>query len=251
MSSFLRRFHLIRGNTRTWLILATCLLAVPTHRSFLVGSGLVILGCLIHTWSKGCLRQDDELTTSGPYRWVRNPFYIANALIEGGFCVIARVWWLPVAYFPLWIIVYHRQILSEEASLIAQYGDRFRDYMSRVPRYIPWKGPVRGLPPSLPFSWRNTNLCQGREYPRVVRILVFPLLIWGVAVLRLNEGNPFASGQVLDWACWPAIGVLLVVELVLRRVLKRKTRTAPPATGDAASAPAATPPGTAPPGPAA
>jgi hypothetical protein len=249
MKLFGNKLKLVRGNTRTWLILAACAVAVPTPRSLLVGGGLVVLGCLIHTWSKGCLRQDDELTMSGPYRWVRNPFYIANALIEGGFCVITRQWWLPAVYFPVWLIVYHRQILSEEASLLAQYGDRFRDYMARVPRYVPWKGPVGGLPPSLPFSWTNPNLCQGREYPRVVRILIFPLLIWGAAALRLNGGDPLASGRILDWACWPAIGVLLIVEWILRRVLKRKARPGAPEPGEVTPAPDAPPSGAPPPAP--
>src|SRR5262245_46896689 len=92
-----------RGRLRTALVVALCLLARPTTGSLAAGLALVALGSALHIWAKGCLRICREVTTSGPYRWVRNPFYLAALVIEAGYCVAAGV---PEA-FPVFLLAWY------------------------------------------------------------------------------------------------------------------------------------------------
>lgn len=156
------------------------------------GCALVLAGGALHLWAKGCLRINEEITTSGPYRFTRNPFYLANLLIDVGICVVARRFWLLVVAVALWAFVYRRTIAREEQQLETLFGDRYRSYRARVPRLFPFRGSVPGLPASQPFSWSNRNLASGQEYARLAGIFAIPLLVWLVAGVR-GEGLAFVS----------------------------------------------------------
>ncbi|MGJ5818601.1 methyltransferase family protein [Paludibaculum fermentans] len=80
------------------------------------------------------------LAVSGPYRWVRHPFY---------FLVLVMLWASPVlsedrvllnALFSIWIVLGTRW---EERDLVAQYGDAYRRYQAEVPMLMPWRVPAR------------------------------------------------------------------------------------------------------------
>ena len=203
-----------RGRLRTVLVIVLCVLARPTTTGFAAGLALVALGCGLHVWAKGCLRICAEVTTSGPYRWVRNPFYLAALVIEAGYCVAAGV---PVAfpcYLLAWYLTYGRTIRREERTLRRLFGERFDEYLRAVPRLLPWRGPARGLPASRPFDWANPNLLHGREYPRVARILMPPFLFAIAAALR-HGGAPVTAEVPF------AIAVVALLEIVRRAALRR------------------------------
>jgi len=81
-------------------------------------------------------RADSHLVTSGPYRYVRHPFYVAFALGVLGFGLAAANWFLLVsACLPLAFIVARTRI--EEAKLVERFGDEYRQYMRRVGRFWP------------------------------------------------------------------------------------------------------------------
>src|SRR5262245_1787926 len=106
-----------RGRLRSLLVLAGCLLARPDPTGTLVGWAVVAAGACLHVWARGCLRINLELTTSGPYRWVRNPFYLANGLIDLGLCLVIARPWLTLVYLTLWTLAYRRTIRREHATL--------------------------------------------------------------------------------------------------------------------------------------
>ncbi|HEY8155672.1 MAG TPA: isoprenylcysteine carboxylmethyltransferase family protein [Myxococcota bacterium] len=204
-----------RGNLRTVLTLAACLVGQPTPPALLGGYALVVSGGALHLWAKGCLRINEEITTSGPYRFTRNPFYLANLLIDVGICAVAWRPWLIVAAVALWAFVYRRTIVREEQQLEALFGDGYRAYCARVPRWFPLRGPVSGLPASQPFSWSNRNLAEGQEYARLAGILAIPLLVWLVAGVR-EGGLAFFSRS--PWLELTALAALLSL-YGIRRVL--------------------------------
>ncbi len=84
-----------RGGLRFYLVIFALLtvFATPaihtTPATVLHGVPLILLGVALHLWAKGCLHQDREVTTTGPYRFVRHPFYTANALIDSGIAVMS------------------------------------------------------------------------------------------------------------------------------------------------------------------
>jgi protein-S-isoprenylcysteine O-methyltransferase Ste14 len=71
----------------------------------------------------------------GPYRFSRNPQWLGLFLVLLGSAIAAGIW----LYIGIVIIVgfiYHIQILDEETACIKKYGESYREYMNRIPRYF-------------------------------------------------------------------------------------------------------------------
>ncbi len=77
----------------------------------------------------------DQPVTGGLYRLSRNPQWVALVLVFLGTC-IAIGSWVAMACFLVWTLFYHLRILAEERVCLARYGEPYRDYLNRVPRYF-------------------------------------------------------------------------------------------------------------------
>lgn len=79
----------------------------------------------------------EKLVVGGPYRWVRNPMYLAvGAAIAGQALLLAQ--WVLVAYlvlFALAVVAFVK--LHEEPALRARYGDQYDAYRAAVPGWWP------------------------------------------------------------------------------------------------------------------
>lgn len=83
------------------------------------------------------------LVVNGPYRWVRNPMYVAMLAILLGEVMLSASARL-LAYAAVVFAAFHLFItLYEEPKLASLFGDEYRDYTRRVPR---WLWPVRPSP---------------------------------------------------------------------------------------------------------
>jgi protein-S-isoprenylcysteine O-methyltransferase Ste14 len=175
-----------RGGLRFYLVIvaliAGALLARATSpRSILAGLPCLLLGVWLHIWAKGCLRQNRVLATTGPYRFVRHPFYLANALIDAGLVIMAGWWPLAVLLPVWWLAIYLPVIRREERFLADNFPSEYPAYKGRVPCLIPWRRPLsRPASGSAAdgFRWSNPNIAGGEELPRAVRILAYPLLFF-------------------------------------------------------------------------
>ena len=89
-------------------------------------------------------RREHTLVTSGPYRWVRHPFYDAVGLAILANSLTAANWFLFLTgglAFMLMIV----RTGAEEKHLLARFGDAYRAYMERTGRFVPRIGaPRRG-----------------------------------------------------------------------------------------------------------
>lgn len=216
-----------RGNLRTLLIVAGCLVAQPTAASLAAGSLVLLAGAALHLWSKACLRQNRELTTNGPYRWSRNPFYLANLLIDAGICIVIARWWIAAAYLPLWWWIYDGVIRREEAVLEGAFGERYRSWAARVPRLLPLRRPAEPDPDGPRPSWRNPNLASGKEYGRLAGILSAPLLIWAVRSIWTNGFGLLARFDSLEWAALALLASLRALQWALVRHFKEGRAVVP------------------------
>lgn len=77
----------------------------------------------------------DQPVTKGLYRTSRHPQQFM-LLVAGVGISIAIGSWLALLMLLLGLVFTHRKILAEEASCLRQYGDSYRAYMERVPRYF-------------------------------------------------------------------------------------------------------------------
>jgi protein-S-isoprenylcysteine O-methyltransferase Ste14 len=76
------------------------------------------------------------LVTEGPYRFTRNPMYLALVLAYlGAMLVVGTAWPLVTLPLPIWVIA-RRVIPFEEESMARGFGDAYRDYQRRVRRWI-------------------------------------------------------------------------------------------------------------------
>jgi protein-S-isoprenylcysteine O-methyltransferase Ste14 len=111
-----------------------------------LGLALVMLGVGIGIWGRRALRTTGTnvnpslpttaIVTSGPFRFSRNPLYIALTLLYFGITLAVNTWWSIVVLVPLVIIVHRVVVLREERYLEAKFGESYRQYCSKVRRYL-------------------------------------------------------------------------------------------------------------------
>lgn len=89
--------------------------------------------------------RQNELVTSGAYRWVRNPIYTAIMFAMWGLLLLCGNLLLlllcPVYYVLMTVMVKH----TEEKWLAQRYGEQYLDYCRRVNRCIPRPPGKRGV----------------------------------------------------------------------------------------------------------
>jgi len=77
----------------------------------------------------------DRPATQGLYRISRNPVYFGCFLIYMGIG-IACASWLFLLLTMIWIVLYDMLIAPEERWCLEKYGDAYREYMDRTPKWI-------------------------------------------------------------------------------------------------------------------
>ena len=111
-----------------------------------VGLSLVAVGGVLLVWTFHHLgrnltdtvvtRKDHSLVTTGPYRFIRHPFYLVFAAGVVGGSLVAANWFLFLAgCLPFGFLVARTRI--EEEKLIERFGEEYRDYMARIGRFLP------------------------------------------------------------------------------------------------------------------
>ena len=63
------------------VILLLVIIAQPNLWSLSVGSFIVLMGELIRVWATGHLKRNKEVTTSGPYAYLRDPLYLGRLFL--------------------------------------------------------------------------------------------------------------------------------------------------------------------------
>ena len=122
----------------------------------LFGSLLVFLAAALRTWGAAYLRTEvvhdtaqhsEALVADGPFRYTRNPLYLANLPMAAGIGVLASRSGFIFLVLANWIFVY-RLISREEESLLKTQGESYRAYCRAVPRFWPAlkpRGVVAGI----------------------------------------------------------------------------------------------------------
>jgi hypothetical protein len=78
----------------------------------------------------------EQLITSGPYAYVRNPMYLGHLIFLFGLALVTRsrlalalaagnIWW------------FNTRVQADERRLLQHLGEPYRAYLARVPRWIP------------------------------------------------------------------------------------------------------------------
>jgi protein-S-isoprenylcysteine O-methyltransferase Ste14 len=110
------------------------------------GLALVLAGIALTVWSVVTFRrahttvipweQVSAMVTTGPFRWSRNPIYLADAIAYLGGTLLIHSWW-PLLALPGVLLVMRRKVIDrEERYLAKRFGDGYREYQLRVRRWL-------------------------------------------------------------------------------------------------------------------
>jgi protein-S-isoprenylcysteine O-methyltransferase Ste14 len=125
------------------------LLPIPSYASEssrIIGGILGFTGTSLGVWGAYTLhragtavRPDQPVTalvTRGPFRYSRNPLYVALTTIYVGIMITCGEWWPLATLVPALALVHWRIVRREEQFLEGRFGDEYRAYKARVRRWI-------------------------------------------------------------------------------------------------------------------
>jgi protein-S-isoprenylcysteine O-methyltransferase Ste14 len=111
-----------------------------------IGVGIGVAGGTLLVWTLLNLgrnltdtvvtRKAHTLVTTGPYCWIRHPFYVATALsvVANG---LTTANWFLLAAGTLTMALLVARTTREEALLLARFGAAYRSYVDRTGRFLP------------------------------------------------------------------------------------------------------------------
>jgi len=126
-------------------------LSRPTVASMLMGLPVALFGLLLRAWAGGHLAKNQQLATSGPYAYIRNPLYIGTLTVAGGLVIASRNLWLALLFAAAFFLIYLPAVELEEQHLREIFPD-YREYAARVWRFFPlsrYPGDSRRFSPAL------------------------------------------------------------------------------------------------------
>jgi protein-S-isoprenylcysteine O-methyltransferase Ste14 len=107
----------------------------------LVGGGMALAAWFARTMrgADTTIRIDkpvSRVVQDGPFRYTRNPGYLALAMIYAGIAVLRNALW-AIMLLPLVLYVIQREVIGrEERYLERTFGDEYLAYKARVRRWV-------------------------------------------------------------------------------------------------------------------
>ena len=71
----------------------------------------------------------------GTYAFSRHPMYFGGFLAYVGIGIACASWVFLVCAL-VWVVAWHFGVIEEERIMLEKYGDAYREYMNRTPRWI-------------------------------------------------------------------------------------------------------------------
>lgn len=152
----------------------------PTHELIeAYGIMLIMVGIFGRLWSILYIggRKSAEVVSVGPYSVTRNPLYLFSSVAAVGAGAQTGSLWVALAFGVLCALAFHVVIRREEGYLAGKLGAAYRDYLARVPRFLP-----------NPFIYRDLDIVSFE--PRIFKRTLIDGLVFLVSI-------PFF--EALEW----------------------------------------------------
>ncbi len=170
---------------------------------YLIIAVLLVISTLIRMWAGSILTsqrvmafkvQKSFLNTSGLYRLVRNPIYLADFIAYFAFACCLK----PVGLIlPILIYIHYTQlVIYEEKSLEQTFGESFRTFKKTTPRFIPNFSSIRRFCPHIKDF--HINLDGFRH--NALYLLFIPGFIVAAFSGNLIYAIIIGLPAVIDWA---------------------------------------------------
>ncbi|MBN1428336.1 MAG: hypothetical protein JXB07_08120 [Anaerolineae bacterium] len=130
--------------TSTGKILSAACMILVIFTPLKIGQGIFIVGSVVYLLGFAGMvvalfnyrnTPADQPATQGLYRISRNPQWVSLAIMSIGTCMAVGSW-AAVLLFAIAVLFYHFRLLGEEQACLNSYGESYRDFMKRVPRYF-------------------------------------------------------------------------------------------------------------------
>jgi protein-S-isoprenylcysteine O-methyltransferase Ste14 len=123
-------------------------MAEPTRMSLVWGAAVAAAGEALRVWAAGHINKSQEVTMSGPYRFVAHPLYAGSAIMGAGLSLASNRLSVAVVVVAYLGVTLTAAIRSEEAFLRGAFGDEYDRYRAGTRR-------VSGTPFSLSRAMAN------------------------------------------------------------------------------------------------
>ena len=107
------------------------------HVVFVLGGAIYFLGLYGFVLSLLSFKDTplDQPVTKGLYRISRNPQQVSILLSYFGISIAIGAW-VAVILITIGAFMSHIRVIAEERSCLQKYGDSYRQYLEKVPRYF-------------------------------------------------------------------------------------------------------------------
>jgi len=104
---------------------------------FYIGFVIYTVGLSIQiiAWQNLATSSVDTPVTKGVYRISRNPMYIGDFFVFISIA-IACLSWIFLLVGIISMVVNYISVISEERECLAKYGNSYKEYMNRIPRWV-------------------------------------------------------------------------------------------------------------------
>ena len=123
------------------------LLARPYWPTYIAGCGLALIGIFVRVWGCGHLRKNQDVVTSGPYAYVKNPLYVGTFLLAVGGLLAAGSMRMPAlllwaALGPLYVLLWFGYYMPKKKRIEGErlrkhFGAAYDAYDRAVPAFVP------------------------------------------------------------------------------------------------------------------
>lgn len=126
--------------------LAVPLPLLPHGAALALGAVAVITAAALFVWAARTMfaagehpapdRPTGSIVRGGPYRFSRNPLYLAFTLFAAGVALVVNSGWGLALLVPSVVATHYWVIVPEERYLQGRLGEEYRAYRARVRRWI-------------------------------------------------------------------------------------------------------------------
>lgn len=156
---------------------------IPYASNFAIS--LILLGLANRMYASGFVLKNKELSTTGPYAFMRHPLYTGNIIILIGLCLINGFFWSFITAFIFLWFYYPTAIEYEDRKLKSLFPDTWEEWASMTPALIP-KMDLKGTMNGKIFSkldlrsWSLKKSLMTNYEP----VIVVYVLVWLFIVLQ-------------------------------------------------------------------
>jgi protein-S-isoprenylcysteine O-methyltransferase Ste14 len=211
-----------RGFMAFVILTAVFVTARPTDTSIVVGVILSLVGEFLRIWAAGFGYKEGEFSLSGPYKFVRHPYFLGSILFYLGLCIAGRNVWVTGAALLILTVGFRRELKADEERLAQHLGPNFTIYKARVPAFFPQLLPLGRAGTSLGVAAAKAKFSLGSavftgRHRELDALLISALAFASLYLCHwLNDLKLFHMSMAAAMAVF-FIGRIVFVRLVFNR----------------------------------